>query len=333
MVKISVIIPVYNTEKYLKKCLNSVMDQTIYKELEIIIINDGSTDSSNNIIDKFNNLNIMKITKQNEGLSATRNIGIQHSSGEYIYFLDSDDWIESDYLELLYRNAEKYKTDILFSNYYFSYDNKKLLNKIDKNIYELPVISGLEFLKKSLEYHSYNSGVCVCLYNKKFLIKNNLKFEEKLRYSEEQEFTPRALICAKKVKCIDISKYYYRQHSMSMTKIITENNVYDLFLVYDNLKKAGEKIIDKSIKNFFCEFVDYYFIPKIYNIISFLEENKIKKIDDREIIKKFKIKYLKKISKVERILMIFTKINKNMTFTLCKFYRRKIKKNERKYNY
>ena len=116
MPKISVIIPVYNTEKYLSRCLDSVVNQT-FKDLEIICVNDGSTDNSNEILDRYASKDnrITVINQKNGGLSAARNTGLRHASGQYIGFVDSDDWIDIDYYECLIGLAEKNNADIVMA--------------------------------------------------------------------------------------------------------------------------------------------------------------------------------------------------------------------------
>ena len=106
---ISVVVPVYNVEKYIDRCLNSIINQT-YRKLEIIIVNDGSTDNSRKIIDKFSKMDsrIIVIDKNNGGLSEARNVGINAATGDYITFIDSDDFVSYDYIEYLYSLIEKY---------------------------------------------------------------------------------------------------------------------------------------------------------------------------------------------------------------------------------
>ena len=105
---ISVVVPVYNVEKYIDRCLNSIINQT-YRKLEIIIVNDGSTDNSRKIIDKFSKMDsrIIVIDKNNGGLSEARNVGINAATGDYITFIDSDDFVSYDYIEYLYSLIEK----------------------------------------------------------------------------------------------------------------------------------------------------------------------------------------------------------------------------------
>ena len=102
---ISVIVPVYNTVNYVRYCVESILSQTM-KDFELILVDDGSSDGSEKICDEYskNNLNVISLHQKNKGVSAARNLGIEMASGDYIVFVDSDDWVESDYLEILLRN-------------------------------------------------------------------------------------------------------------------------------------------------------------------------------------------------------------------------------------
>ena len=117
--KITVIVPVYNVENYLQKCLDSLLSQT-YKNLEIIVVNDGSTDNSGNICQEYaqKDNRIVYIEKENSGQSAARNFGLDRMTGSYVTFVDSDDWVEQDYVEVLYRKLMEYQADIAVANYY-----------------------------------------------------------------------------------------------------------------------------------------------------------------------------------------------------------------------
>ncbi len=117
--KVSIIIPVYNVEKYLKECLNSVVNQTL-KEIEIICVDDGSTDNSLSILEEYakkdNRINLLK--QENSGAGAARNKGLDSARGEYIYFLDSDDFLELNAIEILYNQIAKNQADICFFKFY-----------------------------------------------------------------------------------------------------------------------------------------------------------------------------------------------------------------------
>ena len=125
--KVSVIVPVYNVEKYLRQCLDSILQQT-YQNLEILIINDGSTDGSDAIcreyLEKMNEYPTLQ--KENTGISDTRNVGIRQATGEYVTFVDSDDWIEKTYIEELYDKLITYHADIVAANYYLFNDAESL---------------------------------------------------------------------------------------------------------------------------------------------------------------------------------------------------------------
>lgn len=130
---ISVIIPVYNVEKYLHRCIDSVINQT-YSNLEIILVDDGSTDTSPEICDEYKNLDerIVVIHKKNGGLSDARNVGFDISKGEYILFLDSDDWMVNNALEKMCFTMQNRKADIIVSNYYYNYDVKNIIAFVEK---------------------------------------------------------------------------------------------------------------------------------------------------------------------------------------------------------
>lgn len=136
MKKVSIIIPIYNAEKYLKRCLDSVINQT-YKNIEIICINDGSKDNSLNILKEYakKDRRIIIIDNENKGVSSARNEGIKKSTGEYITFVDSDDWLEVDAVEILYNTILEKNVDVVRSNYYRNFEYEK--NECIGNLFDL----------------------------------------------------------------------------------------------------------------------------------------------------------------------------------------------------
>ena len=117
MTDISIIVPIYNAEKYLSKCINSLINQT-KKEIEIILINDGSTDRSEEIINNYRDERIKYFKNENQGIGKTRNFGIEKATGKYLMFVDSDDYLKEDACEILFKKAEKEKLDLVICNYY-----------------------------------------------------------------------------------------------------------------------------------------------------------------------------------------------------------------------
>ena len=234
MVKVSVIIPVYNVEEYLTECLDSIVNQSL-KELEIICIDDCSTDGSYNILldyaKKDNRFKVLK-TDINSGQAAARNLGIKKAIGEYISFIDPDDYVNLNYMENLYNTAKKYNSDIVNTlnivvksnnNYYFSYPNSKQILEAIKNKkdYEsnISIRNINDFSSSMITYHSWNK-----LYKNNFLKNNILYFHEEGKpYSEDADFNNRLLLHNPKASFNNSSIYYYRYRESSTTKSHSNN--------------------------------------------------------------------------------------------------------------
>ena len=130
---ISIIIPVYNGEKYLKRCLDSIVNQTIFSELQIIVVNDGSTDNTLSIIKKYKEVygdNIVVANIPNGGVSNARNVGIEIATGKYLTFVDADDWVDQGCYEKMYRKAQESLVDIVAAGFFISNDNKDILKEV-----------------------------------------------------------------------------------------------------------------------------------------------------------------------------------------------------------
>ena len=131
MAKISLIVPVYNTSKYLRKCLDSLITQT-YKDIEIIVINDGSIDNSEEIIKLYRDKRLKYISKKNEGIGKTRNLGIENATGNYIAFVDSDDYLDKNFCKKMIKKADEDNCDIVICNYFEDRNDKLKKNRICK---------------------------------------------------------------------------------------------------------------------------------------------------------------------------------------------------------
>lgn len=213
--KVSVIIPVYNVEDYIEECIHSLLQQTL-NDIELIIVNDGTKDSS---IEKIQYLinrhkHIKLINQNNLGLSAARNTGLEYASGDYVAFIDSDDYIEPTFLEELYNQAIKDDLDIVMGGYKIFKDNQYEIKERNPKLYDR-IRTGEDFLKEELEYKDYRMEVWDDLYRLDFLKENNLCFEKGLLH-EDELFTPLAMLSAKRVKLIQSNKYVYRQREGSI---------------------------------------------------------------------------------------------------------------------
>ncbi len=204
MAKVSVIVPVYNVEKYLKRCLDSLINQTL-SDIDIICINDGSKDSSLQILEQYaqKDSRIVIYNQENSGLSVARNTGLEHASGEYIGFVDSDDWVDLDFYEKLYNSAKNNNADIAVADFIREHPNKKpkRLKLKEEKIYTTPE-------DKFMICKVHREG---CVWNKiyrtEFIKSINLKFVPKMYY-EDRDFTIRSLYFSKKL--VTTPNTYYR---------------------------------------------------------------------------------------------------------------------------
>ena len=240
---ISVIIPVYNVEKYLEKCLNSVINQT-YKNLEIIVIDDGSTDNSGKICDEYakKDSRIIVIHTENGGVSSARNKGLEVAKGEYIGFVDSDDYIEDNMYEILYRNLVKFDVDISMCNYYIVRNNKKTYHK--HNIDDILLIDNKEKFFELLNSNYYKGFLCNKLFKSDIMQKK--KLEEDIYVCEDLLFISQIADISERF-CFDnrcFYNYVMRENSAISGKITEKNfsvlNAYKK--VIDIVKKYNEKI-------------------------------------------------------------------------------------------
>ena len=219
---ITVILNVYNGEKYIKKCLDSIINQT-YKDIEILIVNDHSTDNTLSIIKKYKDKRIKVITnKKNLGLSLSRNVGIDNSKGDYLYFVDVDDYIEKDTLEYLYNLTKKYKSDITTcrSIDIYNYDTK-IINE-EENI---EVLNSEEMLKRILLIKYREGTTWNKLYNKKLFKK--IRFEN--RIINDVVTTYKLVLESNKIVYSNQIKYNYYRHDESIISKKKTNYMIDLY--------------------------------------------------------------------------------------------------------
>ncbi len=242
MIKVSIIVPVYNVEEYLSRCLDSLINQTL-KDIEIIVVNDGTKDNSQEIIDKYKKKDkrIISLIKENGGLSSARNYGLKYASGEYIGYVDSDDWVTEDMFEKLYNKAKKEKSDIVVCGFYKAYDD-------GNNIPQSPIIIDTKDSKKNylLGYpNAWNK-----LY-KKGVIKEN-HWPEGMLY-EDLASNPLLVNKVNKISYIEEPLYYYflRANSIMNDKVF-KPKFYDIIKASDILIKEIKK--DSSYDKYYQEF-------------------------------------------------------------------------------
>lgn len=296
MNKVSIIVPIYNEEKNLKKCIESLINQT-YKNLEIILINDGSTDNSKKVIDSYKDKRIVAIHKKNTGIGDTRNTGINKSTGEYIMFVDSDDYIELNCVEILLKNLNENKADLAISNYYLDTPSKTYEINL-KNIKTTSIKEDEDLLCK------INLSPWIKLYKKDLLINNSNRFPINLKY-EDVPFVVEAIIKARKISFTPEYLYHYVIKKSGET-ITRDERIFDIITICAIVEKKLNQIDYVNKTNFFVKVLSYYlknsrYIPNINLRNEFIDAIYIylKRIDKDW----RKCTYLKEESKIKRVII------------------------------
>lgn len=241
MPKISVILPVYNSQNYIKEAVESVLVQT-FTDFELIVVNDGSTDNTLNILNQFEDLRIRIITQDNLGPGASRNNALKIAQGEYVMYLDSDDWFYPNALEIAYREATRFNTDLTFFQminwdgkvYYGNdwFDMKTFDETFENRAFSPEETPGSIF--------DLSVGVCQKIYNRNFLEKINAKFPEGI-FFEDMPFFYYVYLKAERISIIKKHLYVRRKHSRSITNVVDEK-------FFDTVP-AGQVLMDIFIKN------------------------------------------------------------------------------------
>lgn len=262
MIKVSVIVPVYNVEKYIDKCLKSLVNQTL-SDIEILVINDGSPDNSQKIIDKYvkKYSNVRCYVKKNGGISDARNYGLKYAKGEYIAFVDSDDYVDNTMLEKLYNKAIEKSYDIVECDLHMVDDHGNLI----KDVYH--TFSVDIFDEKKLKKYMINMYTSV--WNK--LYKRSL-FDSKIRFKkgvwfEDVEFLYKLIPFVKSIGFVKENLYYYVQRGGSITKTFDDR----LYCYVDNWNGIIDFYKEKNIYNKYYNELEYSYVRYLY--ASFIRQS------------------------------------------------------------
>ena len=265
MVKLSIIVPIYNTEKYIERCLSSLINQTL-QDIEIICINDGSTDNSIKILSQMaqSDSRIRIIEQPNLKQGAARNNGMRHATGEYLGFVDSDDWVDLDYYEKLYDAAKKYNVDIaLATNVRIGNNKTKIKKRLD--------------IKKEEVYNNLQDKIDIChqwknecptnkIYRHQMIKSNAIEWPEGC-YCEDKLFTIKAIYYADGIVTVPDVNYYYYRNPNSTVNTRREKHIKQLLIdknqarlsVIEFLRSKKAEIRDK----------DFWAITKEIKIFDF----------------------------------------------------------------
>lgn len=276
--KYSIIVPAYNTEKYIDKCLKSIFSNT-YKNFEVIIVNDGSIDKTEDIINKYIKKydNIIYIKQKNMGLSLARNNGVKKATGDYLLFIDSDDYVEKNLLENINKNIDdldvlRYQLNIVFNDKIISYEEK-----------EFNATDGIDAFEKIVKY-KFIEMASLYVINRKYYLDNNFMFEKDV-YHEDYGLLPLVIATAKKVKSINYLGYNYVQRDGSImssndTEKMKKKMDDMLFLFTKAIKYLDNIPYSQNVKSFYANSI----IDKYNSLSDKLKKEYIKKIKDLKVI-------------------------------------------------
>lgn len=300
LVNVSIITPVYNVERCIEKTINSIINQSS-KNFELLLIDDGSKDKSIEIAKNLlinSDVNYRIIRQENGGVSAARNKGISEAKGEYVCFLDSDDYIHKDYVKLMYEKASTCNCDLVFCDYTQVDSNDKVLVESTTKFLE-HFISGREGALKQLSC-DITIGMGSALYKTSIIRENNIFFDINRKYAEDVVFTVKALLKMNRIMSVDKALMFYVRWDSSVTNSVSLRHLDCYYSYVDLLKYLDSQDNFKEIKEFLIGYKISYAISHIFSILSkdknlhkdllkFLNKNDVK-----EYLRAYKIQKLNK---------------------------------------
>lgn len=272
---ISVIVPVYNVEKYLHQCVDSILNQT-FRDFELILVDDGSKDNSSQICDDYveQDERVYVIHQPNGGQVKARKAGLEKSTGEYVFFVDSDDWLELDALEIACCSAKDNNADIVTFDGYFCYSNNRKApvgQSVPSGVFDKKQMIERIYPKMIYSGKFFYFGIYAAMWNKIFrrslLYPNMINVNPKLRIGEDGVTTFASFLDAKKICVLSTYHLYdYRDNNTSITRSYCANQFDNAKLLIQTLREINEKkaVFDLSSQ------IDYYYMYNIYSI--FVEE-------------------------------------------------------------
>ena len=287
---VSIIVPVYNVEQYLKRCMNSVLNQT-YRNIEIVLVDDGSPDNCPALCDEYEKIDsrVRVIHKENGGLSSARNVALDTLNGDYVFFVDSDDWLALDTLEVLNEYLEKDYDMISFQRTYLT--EEKVVEKGEKNPKDMDVSQYIDasFLGR------YDFFVTTKIF--KTEVFNNVRFLEGRNY-EDLEIMHRLFLNMKKVVGLDYFLYYYwKGNEGAITNTITMKNIKDHYLSANEIYRASKKYLEDRGKDA-SNIVAWYKVEMTQLYIDYLKSTD----KDAELFAKIKSEIIKEKINFNRLL-------------------------------
>ena len=304
MIKVSVIVPVFNVESYINRCVNSLLNQT-YKDIEIILVDDGSSDKSWEICEEYskidNRIKVLRKTK-NSGVSVARNDGLMCATGKYVTFVDSDDYVENKYIENLVQTLIDSGSDMAISSYYLDYGNT-----VEQNICEVrKEFDSHEAILNMLLAKDFDS--CVCC---KISLLQNAKevlFDENLVLAEDMLFYYRNLEKCRKIAFVNSKYYHYVQHENGTMSSLTKTKINSLYVF--------EKLINEQKNNEIKEALISKYLSTCFHLLSLKREC----VDDEDVKKlKSQIKKYRSKAVIGQNIALKVRVASAMSFLGFKF--------------
>lgn len=293
----SIIIPVFNQEKYIKKCIESALEQNFDRNFEIIAIDDGSKDNSAKILEEFKDSKLKTYRNKNSGVSYSRNFGLQKAQGKYIVFLDADDYLEKDALKN-FKAKFNNEPDIILAPFYVLREHKndiKLCHPLNIKLYNF---ENLNIDNTEGNILDTNPELCTKAYKKDFLIENNIYFPN-FKLAEDLPFFYKTIICAKTINMIEKPVYFYRKGHKETIRKDQHDAIFEIIGVISE----GEKII-KKYKNF--QKIKKAYTKNTIKICLYWFK-KIKTLKGKKIFYNFCLKHIKPLKPCPKLLFKFYK--------------------------
>ncbi len=345
MIKVSIIVPVYNKEEFLYEAIESIINQTL-KEIEIILVNDGSTDRSADICKKFVSVDsrIKYIETENSGVSNARNVGLKEALGEYIGFVDADDWIESEMYSKLVCGGDRDQSEIILCDYNH-YDGTEIFNvstpwgkrtNFDNKEIKTYIIPSLlaPFDLEGNKQEKVLGSVCRAIFKREFLEKSGVAFNTNIRFSEDLVYLIETMVLASRVTYVKEYLYTYRLDKITR-KSTTQNYIDNLFIdlqltqqILKNVIKNNQhvddlemhfhyrniSIVNRSIKNLFLPNCSLNYFNKVSNIKLYIKKSKYK-----QSVKVVNLKFFNKFRKILIILARYSLVNSITIIYMLKY--------------
>ncbi len=268
MINVSIITPVYNVERCIEKTINSIINQSS-KNFELLLIDDGSKDKSIEIAEKLlinSDVNYRIIKQENSGVSVARNKGISEAKGEYVCFLDSDDYIHEDYIKLMHEKAAEFKYDLVFCDY-IQVDSKDNVLVPSTTKFLEHDISGREGALKQLNC-DITIGMGSALYKTSIIKENKIFFDSNRKYAEDVVFTVKSLLKMKKIISLNKALMFYVRWDLSVTNSVSLRHLDCYYSYVDLLQYLDSQGDFKEIRKFLIEYKIPYAVSHIFSMLS-----------------------------------------------------------------